>query len=61
MRFKILIICLVLVTATSVFASTKVLDAHKANSSDVAQAEKFLRDLPNRALEAMLTHQMMGL
>lgn len=46
MRFKILIFCLVLFTATSVFASTKVLDAHKANSSDVARAEKFLRDLP---------------
>lgn len=46
MRFKILIFCLVLFKATTVFASSKVLDADKANPSDVAQAEKFLRDLP---------------
>ena len=46
MHYKILILCLVLYTATSVFASTKVLDAHQANPSDVAQAEKFLRELP---------------
>ncbi len=46
MRFKNLIVGLVLVTATSVFASNKVLDAHKANPSDVTQAEKFLKDLP---------------
>ncbi|MCM2284368.1 MAG: hypothetical protein NDI81_06280 [Desulfobacula sp.] len=47
MCYKILTLCLVLFAATTVFASTKVLDAHKANPSDVAQAEKFLRDLPN--------------
>lgn len=46
MRCTILILCLVLITATNVFASTKVLDANQANPSDVAQAENFLRDLP---------------
>lgn len=46
MHYKVLILSLVLFTATSVFASSNVLDSHQANPSDVAQAEKFLRDLP---------------
>lgn len=46
MYFKALIICSIFFLSTSAIASTKVLEAYKANSSDVAQAEKFLRDLP---------------
>jgi hypothetical protein len=46
MRFKILIFCLMLFIAPSVGASTKVLDEHHANPTDVSQAEKFLKDLP---------------
>jgi hypothetical protein len=46
MRFKILILCLLLCAVTSVVASNKVLDAHKANPSDVAQADKFLKNIP---------------
>lgn len=47
MRLKILIFCSMLLMSTNVLAATKVLDAYHANPSDVAQAEKFFKDLPN--------------
>ncbi len=46
MRFKILIICMLLSASTIAFAADRVKNASYANSSDVAQAEKFLDSLP---------------
>ena len=39
--------CALLLLAGSGFTAKRVLDASRANPSDVAQAEKFLNDLPD--------------
>lgn len=48
MRFRIMVFCCAaLLLAGSGFAAKKVLDSSRASSSDVAQAERFLNELPD--------------
>lgn len=48
MRVRIAVFCCaLLLLAGTGFTAKAVLDAHRASPSDVAQAEKFLNDLPD--------------